>query len=210
MLSELITQEQIFIPDARRPRVFSAVGTDREAAVAVVTLGFSTDPIARWVYPEPADYLALFPSFIRAFAGAAFEANTALLTNDYLGAALWLPPGSHADEDAINSLVAETVRPSIQADLATLFEEMAAHHPDRPHWYLPMIAADTFRQGRGTGTALMEYAVERCDDDNLPAYLESSNPRNMSLYARFGFKVIGQIQAGSAPAMFPMLREPRG
>jgi ribosomal protein S18 acetylase RimI-like enzyme len=173
-------------------------------------LGFSTDPIARWVYPEPADYLSLFPFFIRAFAGAAFEANTALLANDYSGAALWLPPGVHPDAEAIDSLVAETVRPSIQADLGSLFEQMAAHHPDGPHWYLPMIAADTFRQGRGIGTALMEYAVERCDDDNLPAYLESSNPRNISLYSRFGFKVIGQIQAGSSPVMFPMLREPRG
>jgi ribosomal protein S18 acetylase RimI-like enzyme len=210
MLSEVVTQEQIIIPNLKRPRVFSAGAHDRDGAVAVVTLGFSTDPIARWVYPEPGDYLAIFPLFIKAFAGAAFDAGTALLANDLTGAALWLPPGSHPDEDAIDALVADTVRPSIKADLATLFEQMAAHHPDRPHWYLPMIACDTFRQGRGTGTALMEYALERCDDDNLPAYLESSNPRNMSLYARFGFKVTGQIQAGSAPAMFPMIREPRG
>lgn len=208
MLSEMITEEQIIIPELKRPRVFSAGGHDKEAAVAIVTLGFSTDPIARWVYPEPADYLAIFPRFISAFAGSAFDAGTASLANDLSGAALWLPPGFYPDETAIDSIVAETVRPSIQADLASLFEQMATNHPDRPHWYLPMIACDTFRQGRGTGTTLMEYALERCDEEGLPAYLESSNPRNISLYARCGFKVVGQIQAGNSPVMFPMIREP--
>jgi ribosomal protein S18 acetylase RimI-like enzyme len=54
----------------------------------------------------------------------------------------------------------------------------------------------------------MRHAVARCDQEGLPAYLESSNPRNISLYRRHGFEVMGEIQIGAAPIVTPMLRRP--
>jgi GNAT superfamily N-acetyltransferase len=59
------------------------------------------------------------------------------------------------------------------------------------------------------GSALMQYALAACDRDGMPAYLESTNPRNVRLYERHGFELLGTIQAGSSPPLFPMLREPR-
>jgi hypothetical protein len=44
---------------------------------------------------------------------------------------------------------------------------------------------------------------------NGTAYLESSNRRNISLYMRHGFEVMGEIQVGAAPPVTPMLRSPR-
>ena len=41
------------------------------------------------------------------------------------------------------------------------------------------------------------------------AYLESSNPKNMSLYERHGFESMGRIQIGDSPPAHPMIREPR-
>jgi GNAT superfamily N-acetyltransferase len=49
-----------------------------------------------------------------------------------------------------------------------------------PHWYLPLIGVDPAHQGKGHGDALMAYALQQCDRDHLPAYLESTNPRNIS------------------------------
>jgi hypothetical protein len=43
----------------------------------------------------------------------------------------------------------------------------------------------------------------------VPAYLESSNPANVPLYERHGFRALGTIQAGSSPTIFPMLRAAR-
>ncbi|MEW6149322.1 MAG: N-acetyltransferase, partial [Pseudomonadota bacterium] len=43
-------------------------------------------------------------------------------------------------------------------------------------------------------------------EEGIAAYLESSNPRNISLYKRHGFKIIGEIQHGTSPTMTPMLR----
>ncbi len=54
----------------------------------------------------------------------------------------------------------------------------------------------------------MEYALARCDRDHAPAYLESSNPRNIPFYRRYGFEPLGAIQVGSSPTLVPMLRGP--
>ena len=51
----------------------------------------------------------------------------------------------------------------------------------------------------------MASAFADCDRAGLPAYLESTNPRNMTLNQRHGFKAIGQIQVGTSPPMVPML-----
>ena len=206
MLGEAVTAEQIFVPCIPPGSGFLASVSHEAAAIAAVTMGFSTDPVARWFYPEPADYYRWFPKFVRAFAGASINDGTAFCTANYSGAALWLKPGAHPDEDAIGELVEESIPMSRQPEVFRLFEEMGAGHPETPHWYLPMIGVDTFQQNRGIGASLMREALTQCDEDGLPAYLESSNPRNISLYLRFGFKVVGEIRVGDIPPLVPMLR----
>jgi GNAT superfamily N-acetyltransferase len=65
------------------------------------------------------------------------------------------------------------------------------------------------RQGQGHGSALLRHALERCDRDHLPAYLDATNPRNISLYERHGFERLGRIQVGTSPPLVPMLRKAR-
>ena len=72
-----------------------------------------------------------------------------------------------------------------------------------------MIGVEPYSQGQGLGGELMRHAVARCDDEGALAYLESSNPRNISLYMRHGFEVMGEIRIGAAPLVTPMLRRPR-
>ena len=63
-------------------------------------------------------------------------------------------------------------------------------------------------QRQGLGSALLKHALIACDCDNQLAYLEVSSPQNLALFEKHGFEVIGTIQAGSSPPIFPMLREP--
>ena len=208
MLAEITTSNN-FIPQAASSAlVKTATVREENQSVAVVMMGFSTDPVARWTYPDSNGYFTHFPKFIKAFAGKAFENGSAYYVENFAGAALWLPPDVHPDEEALISLIEETISDDIKDDLFAVFEQMGAYHPTEPHWYLPMIGVDTFQQSRGYGSALMKYALRACDRDQKIAYLESSNPRNISLYERFGFEVVGKIQAGSSPPMFPMIREP--
>jgi ribosomal protein S18 acetylase RimI-like enzyme len=88
-------------------------------------------------------------------------------------------------------------------------DELGGYHPEEDHWYLPLIGVDPAHQGKGFGGALMSHALVACDRDSLPAYLETANPANIPLYERYGFELLGEIQVGSSPLMFPMLRQPR-
>lgn len=190
-------------------RVWIGTARDRKSVIDVITLGFSSDPMARWTLPNPAQYLAVMPEVVEAFGGKAFEQDSAYCVDDFSGAALWLPPGTQPDSERLGALIAVHAPASVQEDAGRVFEQMGTYHPHEPHWYLPLIAVDPAYQGRGLGGALLKQALARCDADRLPAYLESSNPRNITLYQRHGFEILGRIQAGSSPVVTPMLRAPR-
>ena len=177
--------------------------------VPTIVAAFAADPVVRWVWPEAHQYLESMPAFTVAFAGGGFNDGSAYTTDGYEGAALWLPPDVHPDENAVGDIVEQTVAKSLQRDLYALMDKMGSFHPDGPHWYLPMIGVDPAYQNKGLGAALLRHALERCDREDLPAYLESTNPRNISLYLRHGFVAVGEIQAGSSPIVVPMLRMPR-
>ena len=88
---------------------------------------------------------------------------------------------------------------------------MGSYHPAEPHWYLPLIGVDPSPscQRGGYGSELLRHALAACDKDRMPAYLESTNSENTSRYQRQGFEVLGTIQVGASPPIFPMLRRPR-
>jgi len=186
--------------------VKSASADIQASAVNTIVLGFAADPMTRWVWPDPSEYLRIMPQFVMAFGGRAFEHGTAYITERARAAALWLPPGIEPDDVAMAAIMAQTLRPDIADDLSHVLQGMAKHHPHEPHWYLPLIAADPHWIGQGLGALLMKHALRRCDEEGIAAYLESSNPRNISLYERHGFEIIGEIQHGSSPTMTPMLR----
>ena len=50
--------------------------------------------------------------------------------------------------------------------------------------------------------------LNRIDRGGFPAYLESSNERNLDLYVRHGFRVTGEVAIPRGPTIWPMWREP--
>jgi ribosomal protein S18 acetylase RimI-like enzyme len=179
---------------------------DQSAAISTIVLAFATDPMARWSWPNTADYLRLMPALTRAFGGAAFAHGSAFCTDNHEGVALWLPPGASPDEEAMVGLVEESLDEERRQEMFAVFEQMAQFHPTEPHWYLPLIGVDPVHQGKGVGSALLRHVTDRFDREGAVAYLESSNPRNITLYERHGFRQVGRIQAGSSPVMVAMVR----
>lgn len=182
----------------------------REAILRTITLGFATDPVARWVWPDPAKYFEVQPQFVDAFGGNGFAHGSVYETDCRRAAAMWLPPEVEPDSDRMMLLAAQSVAPERLEEIGAFMAQMDDFHPKAPCWYLPMIAADPFATGQGLGAALMKHALSVVDQAGLPAYLESSNARNISLYERHGFAVMGEIQAGTSPVMTPMYRAARG
>jgi ribosomal protein S18 acetylase RimI-like enzyme len=150
--------------------VRTARASDEDPATDAVVLAFSADPAARWMWPDPQQYLRHFPRFVRAFGGRAFAHKTAYCVDGYAGTALWLPPDVHPDEDALVSLLQRTAPERIQQEVSGVFEQMDRYHPREPHWYLPLIGVDPSQQGRGYGSALMRHTLVSCDRDHALAF----------------------------------------
>jgi ribosomal protein S18 acetylase RimI-like enzyme len=66
------------------------------------------------------------------------------------------------------------------------------HDPKEPHWHIGPIGVDPAFQGQGVGKALLGSFLEMADTDGPPAYLETDVDRNVTLYEKFGFRVVGQ------------------
>ena len=172
---------------------------DRRKAIVTLLLGFASDPFIRWLNPRADLYLEAGPSF-DAFGGRAIDSGSAYVANEFEGVALWMPPGVESDEEL--KFVPETKHET----MFKVLEAMEEYHP-KDAWYLPIIGVDPAYQGKGIGSLLMKKALEKVDSEGLSAYLESSNPLNMSLYKRCGFETMGQIQIGDCPVIRPMIRE---
>ncbi|HEX7207357.1 MAG TPA: GNAT family N-acetyltransferase [Nitrososphaeraceae archaeon] len=182
---------------------------DENAIIDVLKLAFAGDPVSRWIWPSPQKYLSSVEDFARAYGGKAFSNKTAYFVGDYSGAALWLPNGVEPDFDTMMAILQATSSKEAQTDGPEVFEKMGGFHPTEPHWYLPLLGVDPFYHGKGLGTALMGYATDIFDKENIVAYLESSNEKNITLYKRHGFESLGIVQVNTSPTIYPMMRKPR-
>lgn len=187
----------------------AATDFDANQVVATAVLAFCTDPIVRWGIADSHQYLTRYPDVVRAFSGKAIQNRTAYYAGAFAGVALWLPPGVLFDVQAVIGALQSAVPEALQGDAFAVLEQMGNYHPKEPHWYLPLMGVEPRYQRQGLGSALMKYALVACDRDMSLAYLEASSPKNLALYERHGFEVLGTIQVGSSPPVFPMVREPR-
>jgi GNAT superfamily N-acetyltransferase len=183
--------------------------SERDRALDTLVVAFAADPVERWLYPEAHEYLRHFPAFLSAFAGKAFAQQTVWRLDEFSGVAVWLPPQVDVDGDAVVDVLQETVAAEKLDDTFAVLGQMDDAHPKFPHWYLPWFGVDAAVQSRGLGAQLMTHCLKVVDNDHLPAYLETPNPRNVSFYERHGFVVSGEAQAGTCPPIVSMLRAAR-
>lgn len=201
-LTDLDSQESL-------PWNIMQAGSDEESQIiATLTSAFMGDPPVRWIYSSAESYLKNYPSFARAFAGGALDFGTAWCSSDCSACALWFPPGGGPEEEPLVELIKTTVPVHRHDEVFAVFEALGEAHPAQSHWYLPLIGVDPAKQGSGLGGALLRTVLDRCDREGMPAYLESTNPRNITLYERHGFQRRDEIRIGSCPPIVPMWRYP--
>jgi|TARA_A100001234_G_scaffold126320_1_gene110797 GNAT superfamily N-acetyltransferase len=190
------------------PKVNNVDDSKAEEVKAAITLGFTADPLIRWIFPDPQKYLRSFAVWMDEFSKPAFENGGVFADENYYGGSLWHPPGIHLDSEILAPTFADIPEERVE-HVVQFFDELGKYHPDEDHWYLAFIALDPSKQGQGLGSLILKEALKVVDEQGKIAYLESSNPKNMTLYERHGFETMGRVEFGDSPPAHPMIRYPR-
>jgi GNAT superfamily N-acetyltransferase len=183
----------------------------------VLAEAFAEDPVFAWLIPPDLRgrdnrMRTFFTSMSRAYLR---RGKPCYLSGDASAAALWAAPGAWAMP--LSQVILEAV-PSGLAFRRRLLRALRTQQQierlhagqSRPHWYLGYLGTRRDRQGQGLGTQMLREVLASLDTDGVPAYLESSNEQNLTLYERNGFRVVGELQAlGHGPTIWRMWREPQ-
>ena len=118
---------------------------------------------------------------------------------------MWPPP-------QISSLAAQALGPilggpsvfvrSIRGDTC-----MHEGHPEHEHFFVWMLGVSPPAQRTGVGHALLNTALERAAELNVPTYLDTANPANLPYYGSFGFEQVGETRLPRGAPLWFMYRE---
>ena len=184
-------------------------------ANACLTEAVTEDPVISYLF-EDAERRPLLLSAFFANRFASLSDNDRLMVpigdDEKFAAAFWESPEKRFESDssysaaiaAAVSLLGEQWMVNRLINLNVMFEAK----PETPHWYLAYVGTRPEARGNGLASTLIESVTEICDKEKIPAYLESSNPENVSLYERHGFRVTGEVAIKDGPTVPLMWREP--
>lgn len=188
------------------------------AHVAGQVLGraFTTDPVfGEWLLGGRSDVEARLTRVFGGFVGAAERVGSGhvLVEPGRRSASVWRPPGQWkaplSDLVRNGPMMLRAFGSRVPRSLRLLACVEKAH-PREPHWYLEAIGTVPEAQGQGYGATVLAPMLERCDAEGLPAYLESSNQRNLPFYERHGFTAMPLFALPpGCPVITPMWRDPR-
>jgi predicted N-acetyltransferase YhbS len=181
-----------------------ATARDQRVISMVLASAFAADPVVRWLLPRAGRDVQMFRALTAHLHAAPGCADIALDNGAPVGAALWDPPGhSLSFRQGLVGLsrLFLAMGPGFRRGVV-LERAFTRARPAGQFWYLAQIGAST--PGRGVGSALLERRLASMAG---PAFLESSNLRNVPLYQRFGFDVIEEISLPEdGPTLWTMLR----
>jgi GNAT superfamily N-acetyltransferase len=187
---------------------------DLPALSRTLARAFEDDPVMTFLFPLGGGRrIERLATFMALGSKAAVNEGTAYTTAELSGGAVWHPPGYR--EPPLRAMLPQL--PTLVSALrlrtpvgAAVFSALQENHPKEPHWYLQILGTEPAEQGRGIGAALMGPVLERCDEEGVPAYLESSKERNVPYYERHGFTVTGELDLPKGgPRLWLMWRDPQ-
>lgn len=191
---------------------------DADLVARIAAEGFYADPVLSWVLQDDRTRLEQLTTMFRGLAEDTLPDRGIVHLAADACVAFWRDPtfehGRMASDRVEERQPAEEGEPDpFSAEelerLTILGDAMREAHPHEPHWYLNVVATRPSHQSRGLGAAVLQPVLARADAEGTACYLESTNPRNRTLYYRQGFEDADEILLDGGPAMLQMWRQPR-
>jgi hypothetical protein len=195
----------------------SAAPADRTKVVASLASAFADDPLFNWMAgtgpgkPLEPKLRILFDAFVKL--EFAKSEHLVIADEDCIGVAIWKAPNQWKMSTGEMVRTMPAMLRAFGAKAPRMIGALSAiekAHPKDEHYYLEALGTRQDMQSKGVGSGVLRHTLDRCDTEGMPAYLESSNVRNVPFYARHGFVTTGEIVVGKgAPTVTAMWRDPR-
>ena len=182
---------------------------------ATLADAFSEDPVFAWLIPDDDKRGERRRTFFTSIARSYLRRGKhAYIAGDGGGAALWAAPGAwRLPQSEVLRETPSSVKAfgrNLPRALRLLMQVEGLHPKEPKHWYLGYLGTRCDSQGMGIGSAMLREVLTGADAAQVPAYLESSNERNLTLYERHGFAVVHEFAAlGKGPTIYRMWRDPQ-
>lgn len=182
-------------------------------AIAILADGFFDNPVLGRVFPDDSTREPALTAWFRFWLDGYGDRAEVVVSEPGDAAAVWAPPDTpELTGPQVEELFAIIRRHNPEGAGDVLARLATLKVPSEPHWYLNAIAVRRGVRSRGAGARLLEPFLERADGEGIPVYLESSNPRNLGFYRRYGFSECGPCVAldDEDARLQPMWRAVRG
>ena len=194
-------------------RARHAIAADIRELTATLANAFFDDPLTSWIFPDPELRPHQLQSWMRLTTEMGLTRGHLYTAGDNQAAAIWSPPDVTLFDDLWGPRLAQLLTKELGDRAGEVLQGLArafASQPDdEPHFYLFTLGTHPEQQGSGLGARVIEPVLAICDEQGLPAHLESSNERNLSFYRRHGFEVLSEVAVvEGGPILRPMRREP--
>jgi GNAT superfamily N-acetyltransferase len=196
--------------------VISRQATDHDLQSMLDTLvpAFANDPVwGDWAFPDRSRATVQRRAIFDFWLQGALPYRAIRVTERCEAVAAWYAPeGTATSESEQLELVARAR--ALLGSHAEVFlrgcELLETAHPqNRPHYYLSLLGTHDDHRGNGLGMSLLRENLAMLDAAGMPAYLESTNPKNLTRYERLGFRRIGALDFPvTGPRVDLMWREP--
>jgi GNAT superfamily N-acetyltransferase len=108
--------------------------------------------------------------------------------------AVWTHPGTDvaaafgAIAPRIGELAGDRAEFAARAEAA-----LAPHRPTEPVWFLGTVGVRPEVQGKGLGREIVRPGLLAAEEAGVPAFLETSDERNVRFYQRLGFVITAEV-----------------
>ncbi|KAJ5555760.1 hypothetical protein N7535_008193 [Penicillium sp. DV-2018c] len=206
--------------------IHPALPTDASALTELFHATF-TGPFNERMFPRQPDVTEWWEknfhnSITQSIAGTNNEVILKVTSSSTDGAnpivafARWKVPGNGAgaDHDRHEPESEVVWAPSCDKELCDrFFSEMEVQHRKllggRRHYYLDMLGVHPSQKGRGLGSKLLRWGLERADAEGLEVYL-SASPEGRPMYEKYGFRAVDTSMPFPGYEQTAMLRPPNG
>ena len=184
--------------DAMSIHVRIAQPDELALAADTLTAAFLDYPWTRHVIPED-DYPERLRELQLLYVQYAQSLGIVVVTGACDGVIALLPPDIPGPEPHVIDRIVE-----LHGDRITRLE-----HGDPPAaaWKLETLGVRPERQGRGLASVLLDFALDEVSrrGGQLVA-LDTSDPRNVRLYERHGFRISSHVEGADRPPVWKMTR----